>query len=185
MTNFPRFNADLLSQITAAERRLYALERKPATGAAGPTGPTGPTGGTGPTGPTGPAATLAVGSTVVTSNVGPTSGTTELTLATVTLTTNGTSRYEISFNWSNISTVTASDTFTLRLYVDSTLLDGHFLAAASATSRGGGFTRRTFTTTAGSHTFTARLVQSGGTGTGTLAASTTSPAELAVVQLQP
>lgn len=114
-------------------------------------------------------------------SVGPTSGTTELTLDTSgSVTFDGTTLAEISFSWYNISQTVATDVFFVRLYDGSTQLQQWFNDISA--NGGGGNMRAVLTPSAGAHTYTARLVRSSGTGTASMVAGATTPGQLLVRQ---
>lgn len=129
-------------------------------------------------------------SVIGTANVGPTVGTTELVLASNAVTLDGSTLVEVSYSWYNINKTTAADTFDVYLYDGPTAGSGtpiaHWIfsgSAVSSTVLGSGHIRRTLTPTAGAHTYTARLVRTGGAGTATLSASATNVHELTVQQV--
>lgn len=126
----------------------------------------------------------------VTSSQGPTSGTTELVVATSpAFTADGSTLVAIDFTWYNINESVAGDFFQVKLYEGTTPGAGTQLAqwihngAPSSTVIGGGLVRAVVTPSAGTHTYTARIVRSSGSGTATLSASSTAPAILMVTQV--
>lgn len=129
-------------------------------------------------------------SVIGTANVGPTVGTTELVVSSNALTLDGTTLVEVSYSWYNINKTAAGDTFDVYLYDGPTAGSGtaiaHWIftgAAVSSTVLGSGHIRRTLTPSAGAHTYTARIVRTGGAGTATLSASATNVHELTVQQV--
>lgn len=128
-------------------------------------------------------------SSTVTTNQGPTSATTELVLATSpAFTADGSTLVEIVFSWYAIAQTVSTDVFLVKLYDGTTPGSGTQLAqwlnsaAGATTSMGSGFIRAFITPSAGSHTYTARLVRSSGTGTATLTAFSTAPAVISLTQ---
>lgn len=115
-----------------------------------------------------------------------TSGTTELVVASApAITFDGTTPAEVTFNWQNVALTVGTDTFRVRLYDGPTAGSGTQIAEwllAVATTGGSGFIRAIVTPSAGSHTFTARLVRTAGTGTASVFASATIPATILVTQ---
>jgi len=125
-------------------------------------------------------------STVVvrTTNVGPTSGTTELVVATVPAATfDGSTVVELAFSWYNVAPTVSTDLFHVRLYdgltAGSGTQVGDWLLTSDANG-GSGHLRAVLTPSAGSHTYTARLVRGLGTGTATLVATALAPATISV-----
>lgn len=175
------------------------------TGPTGATGPTGPTGATstvpGPTGPTGPTGTGATGPTgatgatgalgsylndyvLGTSNVGPTSGTTQLIIDQITYTSSsGLRPIELMFTFFRAAATVANDAFDITLYEGTTPGSGTQLAAlrvpsltfGGGTQTPGGIVRVSLIPSSGAHTYTARIARTGGTGTATMAGSITNP----------
>lgn len=120
--------------------------------------------------------------TTQSASVGPTTTTTELTLVTSgSVTFDGTTLAEVSFSWYNMSQTVSTDVFFVRLYDGSTQVAQWFSDISA--NGGGGNMRAVLTPTAGAHTFTARLVRSSGTGTGSMVAGAASPAQLLVRQV--
>lgn len=126
-------------------------------------------------------------STLVTANVGPTSATTELVVASApAFTPDGTTPIEIMFNWYNVALTVTTDVFLMKLYDGPTAGSGTQIGQyllSSLASGGSGVLRYTYTPTAVSHTYTARLVRNSGTGTATMSASATAPAVISVAQV--
>lgn len=127
-------------------------------------------------------------SALVTSNAGPTSGTTELVVATApAVTLDGSTPIEIVFSWYNVSLTVGTDAFLMKLYDGPTAGSGtqiaQWLLANGTTSPGSGAVRVPLTPASGSHTYTGRLVRSSGTGTGTMSASSVAPAAISVAQV--
>lgn len=125
-------------------------------------------------------------SAVVTSNSANTSGTTELVLASApAITADGSTQVVVEFDWYNITLGTPTDVFLVKLYDGPTAGSGtqigQWLLNVN-TNGGSGHMKRTVTPSAGSHTYTARLVRSAGTGTAQLFATATAPAEISVRQ---
>lgn len=113
----------------------------------------------------------------VNANVGPTSATTELVVASLAaFTPDGSTNMELEFTWYNVTQTVATDIFLMKLYDGPTAGSGTQLTQALLTpgaNTGSGVVRHRFTPTNASHTYTARLVRSSGTGTATLVASAT------------
>lgn len=128
-----------------------------------------------------------VSSTTVSASVGPTSATTELVVASApAVTLDGTTQVEVMFNWYNVTYTVATDSFLMRLYDGPTAGSGTQVAQwllAIAANGGSGNIRAILTPSAASHTYTARLFRSAGTGTATLVATATTPATISVAQV--
>lgn len=122
--------------------------------------------------------------TTVTSGVGPTSGTTQLILATsAEITGNGIDAFEVAFSWYNITKTVSTDVFLVALYDGDTAGSGTQLTQwllIILANGGSGYLRTLVTPSTGAHTYTARLYRSAGTGTASLAAAATTPAQLSV-----
>jgi hypothetical protein len=122
--------------------------------------------------------------TVVTSGSSSTSGTTELVLASSgAVTYDGNTKVRFSFAWYNVVQTVATDFFLIKFYDGPTAGSGTLLAQAllqPALNSGSGTFWIDNTPSAGSHTFTARLVRSSGSGTAALSAASTAPATLSV-----
>lgn len=119
---------------------------------------------------------------IQTANASATSGTNERTVATLTPADDfdGTTEYEISFSYFALVQSVTTDVFNVRIYDGATQIAGFRPPSATAP---GGHVRCVVTPTAGSHTFTARVVRVSGTGDGTLNASAAQPATLLAVPL--
>jgi hypothetical protein len=128
-----------------------------------------------------------VASTTVTANVGPTSSTTELVVASApAVTFDGTTQVEVMFSWYNVTLTVATDSFKILLYDGPTAGSGTNVAQwllTIAANGGSGVTRAILTPSAASHTYTARLVRNSGTGTATLIGSAVTPAVISVAQV--
>lgn len=130
--------------------------------------------------------------TSVTATQGPTVGTTELLLATApAFVADGTTLVEIGYSWYNVSQTISTDIFFMRLYDGASVGSGTQLAeyllpaavVGAAGNGGGGYIRSVITPTAGSHTYTARIVRSGGTGTANVTASAVRVAAITIKQV--
>lgn len=127
--------------------------------------------------------------TAVTSSSASTSGTTELVLASATVTGDGSTPVIIAFSWYNINLTDAGDDFRVLLYdgdmpgsgtpLAEWVASGAFLGSGS-TVVGSGSVRADDTPSAGSHTYTARLVRNSGSGTASLSATSQRRALLTV-----
>lgn len=104
---------------------------------------------------------------------------TDLTLASLTITAPGAVDYELAFNWYNITKTVAGDVFLVTLREGGTTI-AEWLSATGGTSGGSGFLRAFVTPTAGNHTYDVHLVRSSGTGTGALTAGAVVPASFTV-----
>lgn len=114
-------------------------------------------------------------------SVGPTSSTTELTLSSITPPTfDGSTAMVLSYSWYNVTQTVSTDTFFIRLYDGSTQVAQYFLIPGS--NCGGGTVQVALTPSAGSHTFTARIVRNSGTGTASVVAGGTAPMQLLAEQ---
>ncbi len=112
----------------------------------------------------------------VSSDQGPTSGTTELVVASQAVTFDGVSTYAMTFDCYNITFTVATDTFFLQIYDgptagSGTKLQEHLLVPNGATNLGGRHITAYANLSAGSHTITARLLRNSGTGTASIATS--------------
>lgn len=113
-----------------------------------------------------------------TSNVGPTSGTTVLDVISCTaITGDGATPWEITVDLASITFTVASDVFEVRIQNGATQLHSHRIQAAGAVSSAqAGSTLVTINVpAAGSQTYKATIVRVAGTGTATVAGSSTSP----------
>lgn len=124
----------------------------------------------------------------VTAGVGPTSGTTELVLATITPPTfDGSTPIELTAGWYNITKTVAGDNFNIALYDGATAGSGtqleNWITAVSATSTGSGVISTIITPTAGVHTYTLRIFRTSGTGTASLSAGASTPCNLRAKQV--
>lgn len=109
---------------------------------------------------------------ILSANVGPTSGTTELTLATLAaFTADGATVVALSFNWYNVTCTVTTDIFQVRLREGATLLQPWLLPPNGTANLGSGFCQWIGTPSAGSHTYNVSLLRVGGTGTATYVAA--------------
>lgn len=127
---------------------------------------------------------------VVTSSVGPTSGTTELVIASKAVTLDGSTLVEVMFSFYNINKTTGADNFTVTLYDGASAGSGTQIAqwipngsSSTSTVIGSGNLRTVLTPAAGTRTYTARLARTSGSGTATLSAGATGPAVLSIRQV--
>ena len=132
-----------------------------------------------------------VTSTSAVSNQGPTSGGQEIvgTPNPLTITTDGFQTIELSYSWYNLLETVTGDICLIRLFEGSVAGTGNELARLISLSYGGsinyggGYIRAVLQPSAGSHTYTSRILRSAGTGTATVLASTTFPATLLARQV--
>lgn len=121
-----------------------------------------------------------IGNSQVTTGTFTTSSTTELTLATVTVTCDGTTSLEVEFTWYNFVKSIAGDTFLWKLYDGATQLQQALNENTAVVNTGNKPLRAIVTPTSGSHTFTAKIVRNTGTGTASASPAATSPFDLTV-----
>jgi hypothetical protein len=121
-----------------------------------------------------------------TASVGPTSGTTELVLATSTaLTLDGRTRVRVEFESARIDTTVGTDVFTFNIKDGATVVRARRYPApaiADAGFRYGWISAAA--PSAGSHTYTATVVRSAGTGTLTINGSATNLLQLSVTEFR-
>lgn len=121
------------------------------------------------------------GETTVTLNVGPTSGTGQLTLATSpALTFDGVRPVDVALSWYSVVQTVATDVFVITLYDGATQLARARTTGATGLS---GLLAFRHTPSAGVHTYTAKLWRFSGTGTATLAATADTPMQLRVNEI--
>lgn len=116
--------------------------------------------------------------TSVVANVGPTAGTVELTVATLITSFDGSTQILLEYTWFVIDKTVPGDTFAVRLYDGGTQVGG-----ARVEDGSGGVMRAVITPSAGSHTFTAKLVRTAGSGTATQTSTVNNPAFLTTAQM--
>lgn len=109
----------------------------------------------------------------VSSDQGPTSGTTELVVASQAATFDGVSTYAMTFDYYNITYTVNTDTFFVSIYDGPTAGSGtklkeHLLVPNGSTNGGGHQITAYANLSAGSHTITARIARNSGTGTATV-----------------
>lgn len=109
-----------------------------------------------------------------------TSAATELTLATVTVTCDGTTPVEVQFTWYNFVKTVAGDTFLWKLYDGATQIAQALSENTAVVNTAAKPLRTVLTPTAGSHSFTAKIVRNTGTGTAQAAPTTSAPFDLTV-----
>lgn len=120
----------------------------------------------------------------VTANVTPVTGT-EVTLVTApAITGNGAAQVKISVAWWSMASTVATDVFEVRIKDGATQLAAFRIKnqTAGGQSEAGGAVFTIATPSAGSHTYSAVVVRSSGTGTGTFFAGSTTPATITVEQ---
>lgn len=119
-----------------------------------------------------------------TSNVGPTSGTTELAIITAGSSVAGTNRrLRLSFHCRNVTGTVTGDIFILRIKEGATVLqEGHFFVASGGAAAGitAAFAAIVDSPSAGAHTYQATIQQVSGTGTATLSGTASAPILLVV-----
>lgn len=117
--------------------------------------------------------------TQLTADPAATSGTTELTVATSgSITFDGSTLVEVAFSWYSTTLTVSTDTYQCRVYDGATQVGAIQFVGAQ-----GGMCRGVITPSAGSHTFTGRVVRIAGTGTCTMRAFATAPIILTVRQV--
>lgn len=122
--------------------------------------------------------------TAVTTTVGPTSGTTELTVATApAITGDGTSKVKISVAWNSMTFSVAGDIFEIHIKDGATQLANYRVKGQGTTAEAGGSTFVVDVPSAAAHTYTATVQRITGTGTVTMAAGSTQPITILVEQL--
>jgi len=137
-----------------------------------------------------PGRNVAPQSVHVTTTQGPTSGTTELVVATLAaFTPDGSTEIELVFNWNRVTFSVGTDTFLMRLYDGPTagsgtlLIDSLIIQGSGSTEPGAGSVRWRGTPSNASHTYTARIVRNSGTGTATLSLTGTREALFTVSEV--
>lgn len=100
---------------------------------------------------------------------------TSLTVASTTITAPGGIPYELSFSWYNVIKSVATDVFLVQIREGATVL-ATFLLNTTNVNGGSGYVRTVLVPATGNHTYDAVLTRSSGTGTGTLSATTSTPA---------
>jgi hypothetical protein len=125
--------------------------------------------------------------TTATANAGPTSGTTELDIITLTAITLNASdrRLLLKFYCRGYSCSNAGDLFTVRLKEGATTLtDGAYLPSATGVASIGAYLEVYIDSAAtGSHTYKATIVRSIGSGTATVAGTATAPITISVMDV--
>jgi len=116
---------------------------------------------------------------------GTTSGTTELTIITAPAVTIAQTnrRIKVSFSCRGYSSATANDVYIIRIKEGATTFNEQIVVittTATTLSTGNVFHAWIDSPTAASHTYSATIQRSSGTGTATVAASATAPINLAV-----
>lgn len=113
-----------------------------------------------------------LGKTTLTSNVGPTSGTTELDVITAPAVTiaGTTRRLKITFSFRSINGSVANDIFSLRIKEGATILhESNWQTTLAVNGVGGGnIVAIVDSPTAASHTYKATITRVSGTGTATI-----------------
>lgn len=95
------------------------------------------------------------------------------------ITFDGATKVEVEFNWYNIVKSVATDVVVVQLFDGATQI-GSFLLNTQVVNGGSGAVRAILTPTAGSHTFTAKVLRSSGTGTAQMAVNSTQPSILSI-----
>lgn len=125
--------------------------------------------------------------TTTTSNVGPTSGTTELDIITLPAITLNASdrRLLLKFYCRGYSTTGAGDLYTVRLKEGATTLtDAAYLPSATGVASIGAYLEVYIDSAAtGSHTYKATIVRSIGAGTATVGGTATAPITISVMDV--
>jgi hypothetical protein len=116
---------------------------------------------------------------------GPTSGTNELTIETATVTLDGLTRVRVVLDTARIDTGVAADTYTFRIKDGSTVERTFRYNATGGASTGIRVEWISDTApAAGSHTFTATVLRSSGTGTLSINASSTNLIQFSIVEFR-
>jgi hypothetical protein len=127
--------------------------------------------------------------TVLTSDSGAVGGTEGTVASSATINFDGTTEVEVAYSWYNIVASAGPVVFLVRLYDGTTQIAQHLILSTGSSpsgllNMGGGLIRARVTPSSGDHTFTARLIRSGGTTeTANVAASSITPAVLSVRQV--
>lgn len=115
-------------------------------------------------------------SSAVTADPTATSGTTQKTLASVSVTADGVNQIEVAFTWYGVKFSVAGDRFDVQLYMDSTQVGAVALFATAVTlDMEGGTARAIIGPGAGTYTVSARIQRVAGTGTADVYAGATAP----------
>jgi hypothetical protein len=126
--------------------------------------------------------------TETTASSASTTGTTELVIASLAFTADGTTSVELDFTAVGIFKTVATDVFNVLLYDGSTAGSGTALAGWNTgnvgTGSAGVYVRKILTPAVGAHTYTALLVRSSGTGTASCYAQTGPPSEPSILAVK-